>query len=325
MLNLFFVIIGIILLTFSAERFIESAAVIAKKHQISPVVIGLIIVGFGTSLPELVVSIVATLHGNLGLPIGNAIGSNITNIALVIGLTAIIKPISVHSNILKRELPLMLFALGIVYLLILNGQITRLNGVFMAGAMAGIIGIFYYFAQQPSLVNDAYIVEIDQEETKIAQKMGLRAATAWLLFGLIMLPISSEILVKGAVGLAVHFGVSEVIIGLTVVAFGTSLPELAASIISVIKNEPDIAVGNIIGSNLFNLLAVLGVPAIIQPLPVKSVVLARDYPVMLGLSLLFFLMCFGKPSRQIKRWHGIVLFILYMLYIASLCFDTAIK
>ena len=137
-----------------------------------------------------------------------------------------------------------------------------------------------------------------------------------------MLPVSSEILVKGAVGLAESFGVSEVIIGLTVVAFGTSLPELAASIISVLKNEPDIAVGNAIGSNLFNLLAVLGVPAIIHPLPVQPIVLMRDYPVMLGLSLLLVLMCFGRQEQQIKRWHGSVLLSLYLLYMSALCLDV---
>jgi len=324
MFNLFLIIIGIILLSWSAERFIEASAVLAKKKSVSPVVIGLVIVGFGTSLPELIVAVVAAIHGSLGLPIGNAVGSNITNIGLVIGVTAIILPMRVQSNILKREFPLMLIVLIAIFFLFNDGLIGRIDGIVMVLAMVGIIIGLVLMSRRKSLVHDPYIEEIDLEESLLAKKMGLKASMMWLMFGIVLMPISSELLVKGAVGIATRFGVSDVIIGLTIVAFGTSLPELAASVISAIKNEPDIAVGNIIGSNLFNLLGVLGVPAIMHPLPVAHTVLVRDYPVMFGLSLLLFLMCFGKKENKIQRWHGVALFSIYVVYITSLCVDVFI-
>lgn len=321
MVNVLLVIIGIILLFLSAERFIESVAMFAKKISISPVVIGLIIVGFGTSLPELIVSVIATLHGNLGLPIGNAVGSNITNIGLVVGATVLILPLSVQSIILKREFPLMLLVLIGIFFLFNDGLINRLDGIIMVFLMVLIILALYFLGKNNKLMQDPLIEELNREDVSITQKMSVKKGIFWLLFGIILMPISSELLVKGASGIAKNLGVSEVVIGLSVVAFGTSLPELAASIISAIKKEPDIALGNIIGSNLFNLLAVLGLPAIIHPLPVQHIVLMRDYPVMFGLSILLFLMCFGKKEHKIKRWHGFVLFALYLIYIGSLYFN----
>lgn len=316
--NIGLIILGVILLSWSAERFIASVAILAKRWGIAPLMIGIIIVGFGTSLPELIVSIIAATQGSLGLPLGNAIGSNITNIGLVIGVTALVKPLAVQSTLLKREFPVLFIAIFIVGCVFYRGQISRIDGAIMVSAMAAIIFWFAYLSQKKSYNQDIYIQQVHQEERMVELSAHRYWPIAWAIFGLIMLPVSSEILVHGAVGLAQSLGVSDVLIGLSVVAIGTSLPELAAALMSIAKNEPEIAIGNILGSNLFNLLAVLGVPAIIHPLPVNSVILHRDYPIVLGLSFILFLMCFGKGMGLIKRWHGLSLCIIYVAYICAL-------
>lgn len=322
LINISQLIIGIILLTWSGERFIEASALCAKRLNVSPLFIGLVIVGFGTSSPELIVSSIAAVKGNLGIAVGNAIGSNITNIALVIGLTAMIKPLSVHSNILKREFPILLAAMFVVFFLFYEGSITRVEGILMCFAMLTIIYGFYLVSRNRPRIEDAFIKELKQQEKELEKRMSKNKMIFWLIAGLILLISSADILVRGATGIAAAFGVSQVVIGLTVVAFGTSLPELVATIMSVLKNEPDLAVGNVIGSNLFNLLMVLGVPAIIHPLPVDKIVLYRDYPVMLGLTVILFLMCFGKGKGLIKRWHGLGLLLIYIAYMTALGINT---
>lgn len=316
--NIGLVILGIALLCFSAERFIASVAVLAKRWGIPSLIIGIIIVGFGTSLPELVVSIIAATQGSLGLPLGNAIGSNITNIGLVIGVTAMVKPLAVQSTLLKREFPVLFIAILMVGYVFYQGIITRLDGMMMVLTMLLIILGFIYLSQRKVYDADIYIQQVHQEEQTIEQSINMPWPIIWVIFGLIMLPTSSEILVHGAVGLAKSLGVSDVLIGLSVVAVGTSLPELAAALVSIAKQEPEIAVGNILGSNLFNLLAVLGVPAMIHPLPVNAIILYRDYPIVVGLSVILFLMCFGKGMGLIKRWHGVGLCLIYATYIGAL-------
>jgi len=318
LINIIQLVIGIALLAFSGERFIEASALLAKRLNVSPLIIGLVIVGFGTSAPELIVSTIAAIYGNYGIAVGNAIGSNITNVALVIGLTALVKPLAVQSNILKREFPILFAAMLAVFYLFYEGVISRADGVLMCFGMAIIIYGFYLASRNKPNEQDALTKEIIEQDQMLAKKMSHKKMIFWLIFGLILLPVSADILVRGATGIAAFFGVSQVVIGLTVVAFGTSLPELAATIISALKDEPDIAVGNVIGSNLFNLLMVLGVPAIIHPLPIDKTVLYRDYPVMVGLSVILFLMCFGKGKGLIKRWHGLGLVAIYVVYIVSL-------
>ena len=322
LINLGQLIIGIILLAWSGERFIEASALLAKRFNVPSIFIGLVIVGFGTSSPELIVSTLAVVKGNLGIAVGNAIGSNIANVALVIGLTAMVKPLSVNSNILKREFPILLAAMFVVFFLFYEGSISRVEGILMCFAMLTIIYGFYLASRNKPKVVDVLTQELKQQEQEFAKRMSKNKMIFWLIAGLILLISSADILVRGAIGIATALGVNQVVIGLTVVAFGTSLPELVATVASVLKNEPDIAVGNVIGSNLFNLLMVLGVPAIIHPLPVDKIVLYRDYPVMLGLTVILFLMCFGKGKGLIKRWHGAGLFIIYIVYIAALALNT---
>jgi len=304
---------GLALLTWSADRFVEGAAGLARAMGISSLIIGLTIVAFGTSAPEMLVSAVAAWQGNSGIAIGNAIGSNIANMALVLGVTALIAPLTVHSSTLNREFPLMLAVMVAVMLLLWNGMLGRVDGIILLVGMAALVAWTVHLARG-SAADDPLLVEYNEEIPAAMPK-----ARAWglLLLGLVLLLISSKVLVWGAVGMARTFGVSDLVIGLTIIAVGTSLPELAASIMAARKNEHDIAVGNVVGSNLFNILAVLGIAGTISPTPVEPMVLVRDFPLMLGLSVVLYLMARGfnrKGVGTIQRWAGLVLVTTFLAY-----------
>ncbi|MAT85261.1 MAG: calcium/sodium antiporter [Gammaproteobacteria bacterium] len=303
-LTLLSLVVGLVLLIASAERFIYGAAALARNLRVSALVVGVVIVGFGTSAPEMLVSSLAAWQGNPGLAIGNAIGSNITNIALILGIAAIIRPLTVNSTVLHRELPILLAAVVIGWLLLSNGRIDRVDGLLLLLAFAAII---YWML---SVVRQGRAAGIDPLAAAPEQRGGVSnlRAIAWLAVGLVVLLASSRLLVWAAVDLAELFGVSDLVIGLTVVAVGTSLPELAASITAAIKREDDLAVGNVVGSNTFNTLAVLGIPGVIAPGPFDPVVLSRDVPVMVVLTLALFAMCYGFGSNgRVNRWEGSLL------------------
>ncbi len=310
------VILGLAMLVWSADRFVEGSAATARHFGMPPLLIGMVVVGFGTSAPEMVVSALAAWQGKSGIALGNAYGSNITNIALILGVTALISPIAVHSQVLRKELPILTAVTALAAWQLSDGVITRADAALLLAVFAGLMAwtIWQGLRQQ----NDALGSEIEQELA--AHAMPVRRAVFCLALGLILLIISSRILVWGAVEIAEGLGVSDLIIGLTVVAVGTSLPELASSIIAARRGEHDIALGNILGSNLFNTLAVVGVAAAIQPLSVGAEVLDRDMLVMAALTLSLFAIGYGwrQSGGRISRSKGGLLLAAYLAYTAYL-------
>ena len=301
------VIVGFVLLVWGADRFVAGAAATARNLGVSPLIIGLTIVGFGTSAPEMLVSGVAAWQGNPGLGIGNAIGSNITNIGLVLGATALVYPLSVHSRVLSREFPILFAVTLFAVVLLLDLDFSRFDGVLLLLGM----GVMLYWMVATGLrsreenLDAAADPMADEYDAEIPSDMSTGRAAGWLLVGLLVLLGSSKLLVWGAVGIAQAFGVSDLVIGLTIVAIGTSLPELAASVVGALRDEHDVAIGNIIGSNMFNLLAVLGLAGAIHPSAVDAAVLSRDIPVLVGLTIALFATAYGfRGDGKITRVEG---------------------
>lgn len=311
------IVAGLALLVWSADRFVEGAASAARHVGMPPLLIGMVIVGFGTSAPEMMVSGLAAAQGNGGIALGNAYGSNITNIALILGITALISPIAVHSQVLRKELPILTAVTLFAIVLLLDSQVSRLDGVLLLLAFAGLMA----WTIRQSLRNreDAFAEEISQELA--AHAMPLKHALFWVVVGLLVLIASSRLLVWGAVDIATALGISDLIIGLTVVAVGTSLPELASSIIAARRNEHDIALGNILGSNLFNTLAVVGIAGSIAPLASTTELLYRDVAVMSVLTVSLFVFGYGfRGPGRINRIEGgllVTAYIGYTLYLVA--------
>lgn len=312
---------GFLLLIWSADRFVIGASGIALNFGVSPLVIGLTIVGFGTSAPEMIVSGVAAYEGTPNLAVGNALGSNITNIALVLGITALVTPLMVHSKILKREYPIMFMIMILAWGLLWDGELSPTDGyILILGMFALMAFITLMGLHEKKQLNEKDPLDEEFNE-EIPRDMSTSAAFFWLFLGLIILLVSSRLLIWGAVNIAHAFHISDLVIGLTIVAIGTSLPELAASITSALKGEHEIAIGNIIGSNMFNLLGVLGIPAIMTGalfdlnITLDPSVLNRDYPVMMALSILLFVFAYGfKGKGRLNRLEGGVLLMCYMAY-----------
>lgn len=314
------ILAGLALLVWSADRFVEGSAAAAGHFGMPPLLIGMVVVGFGTSAPEMVVSALAATQGNPGLALGNAYGSNITNIALILGITAVIAPIAVHSQVMRKELPILALVTLAAAWLLFDGELSRLDAAGLLILFALLLGWSIWSGIRKT--DDTFATEMDAELT--AHAMPIRKAVVWLLVGLILLIISSRILVWGAVDLATRFGVSDLVIGLTIVAIGTSLPELASSIIAARKGEHDLALGNILGSNLFNTLAVVGIAGSIAPMAVADEVLMRDIPVMVGLTLALFVLGYGfRGPGRINRLEGgglLAVFIGYTVYLLTTAF-----
>lgn len=303
------IIAGLILLVWSADKFVEGSATTASHFGMPPLLIGMVVVGFGTSAPEMAVSALAASQGNPGLALGNAYGSNITNIALILGITALLAPIAVHSQVMRKELPILILVTAFAGWQLWDGDLSRMDAIGLMLAFVLLIGwSIYQGLRQP---DDALATEMTEE----VNAMPVRKAILWLVVGLLLLIISSRILVWGAVDLATTFGISDLAIGLTIVAVGTSLPELASSIIAARKGEHDLALGNILGSNLFNTLAVVGIAGLIAPMPVAPEVLTRDFPVMAALTLVLFAMCYGfRGPGRINRFEGSALLLAFVAY-----------
>ncbi|MCQ8104280.1 calcium/sodium antiporter [Methylomonas sp. SURF-2] len=311
-LPILMIVLGLIILVWSADLFVEGAAAIARHLGMSPLLIGMLVVGFGTSAPELSVSALSALQGNPGLALGNGYGSNITNIALILGVTAIISPIAVHSQILKKELPILLLVTLFAFAQLHDGEFSRLDGVLELILFAGVMA---WMTVQGMKQHRADSFEQEIEAELDAHAMSAFQAWLWLIAGLVLLVVSSRMLVWGAVSIATDLGVSDLIIGLTVVAIGTSLPELASSVMAARKGEHDLAVGNIIGSNLFNTLAVVGVAGAIQPMTIPAEIISRDWPLMTLLTLALFAMAYDRNGNgSINRWEGGILLATYTAY-----------
>ena len=314
-------LIGLTLLVWSSDVFIDGAASTAIHLTISPLVIGVVVLGFGTSMPEVVVAALASLENSPSLAIGNAVGSNIANIGLVLGMTALIAPVIVKSSLLKRELPVLLAISIGAFLLMLDGKLDEIDGLIL---IIALVAVMVWMIKVNKTVDPAD--PIATETTQAIENhpsLTLKKALLFLAGGLIILMISAKMMVWGAVEIAVFFEVPEVIIGLTIIAIGTSLPELAAAISAARKGEADLMVGNIIGSNLFNLLAVLAVPAILSPSLIDKELLSIDMMVMLGFTLAMLLLALPiRGKAAITASKGLLLTFVFVAYLVSLYFRS---
>ena len=310
-------VLGLALLVPAAGRFVEGAAATARILGISPLVVGLIIIGPGTSSPEILVSAIAAWDGHSGLAIGNAVGSNIVNIALVLGVAALVRPLSVHSSLLRRELPIPLLAALFALMLLLDGTLDRLDGIVLLTGFAVLVyGTLRLALRDRDQANaDPMLTEYSAEMPPV---MSTGRAMFWMCAGLTLLLVSARVLEWSAVRIAEFWGMSDLVIGLTIVSIGTGLPELATAISAVRKGEHDIAIGNVIGSNTFNILAVMGIAGTIQPGSFTPEVLTRDFPVMIGLTLALFAMVYGfRGEGNINRFEGMVLLISFVVYLIA--------
>jgi cation:H+ antiporter len=304
-----FILIGMVLLYFGGEFLVKNAVTLARSWGVSTMVVGLTVVAFGTSSPELAASLAAALQGSPEIAVGNVIGSNIFNILGILGLTSVIAVIKVQSQFIVREVPVLLAVTVLSILLLLDGSLGRLEGLIFVLLLGAYIW-FLYFASQKDRV-----LEAEMKEAYTDGKATWRTYLGVVL-GLVLLGVGARVLVLGAVGVARGFGVSELVIGLTVVALGTSLPEVAASVIAALKKEPDIALGNVIGSNIFNILCIMGITALVSPIGVSWGAIARDVWVMLGVSVL--LVPFLLTGRRLSRLEGVIFLAIYMGYVAVL-------
>ncbi|MBN2231918.1 MAG: calcium/sodium antiporter [Deltaproteobacteria bacterium] len=313
-------IFGLALLIWSADRFVDGAAATARFLGMPPLLIGMVVVGFGTSAPEMLVSALAALQSNPGIALGNAYGSNISNIALILGITAMVQPISVQSRILRTELPLLAAVTLLAALQLADGSLSRFDAWVLLIVFSALMG--WSIRQGRRRGGDPLGSEIEEKLTEHPVSRGkalLRLAT-----GLVLLVAASRMLVWGAVIIARGLGISDLVIGLTVVAVGTSLPELASSIAAARKGEHDIALGNVLGSNLFNTLAVVGIAGVIHPMSVAPEVLWRDMPAVGLLTLSLFVLGYRRDGAggNINRREGGLLLAAYCGYNALLLYTT---
>jgi len=295
------IVVGVALLIWGADRFVEGAASVAKNLRVPPMVIGLTIVSLGTSLPEMIVSAMAALDGNRDLGIGNVLGSNIANIGLVLGVTAMIIPLTVTSMTLRREMPVLFMVTLLAFTLMADGVLSLGDGIILAVALVLLLTWITMLGLRDR--HDPLVAEFTES---IPDQMSMGLSLMWFVIGLVLLIASSRMVVWGAVEIAHYLGVSDLVIGLTIVAIGTSLPELVASLVSALKGEADMAIGNVIGSNMFNMLAVLAMPALSHPGAFASDALMRDFPIMIGFTVARFAVSSGlkKQGGIINRFEG---------------------
>nr|WP_255633375.1 calcium/sodium antiporter [Demequina sp. TTPB684] len=306
---------GLAALAWSADRFVEGAAAVARYLGMAPLLVGMLVIGFGTSAPELVVSAFAAAEGAPEIALGNAIGSNIANIGLILGVTALLTPVLVHRGILRKELPVLLGVTALAGGLMLDGRLSRADAVVLVALLVALIA---WSIWQSRKAGDDLLAD-DVEAEVVAHHLSRRAAWTWLAVGLFLLVLSSRLLVWGAVGIAERLGWSDLVIGLTVVAIGTSAPELASSIAAARKGENDLALGNVIGSNLFNTLGVIGLAGLIAPAAVSPGLIARDLPVVFGLTAALVVFAVWPLGRgRITRIEAGLLLIAFSIYMVAL-------
>lgn len=311
------ILVGLVILVWSADRFVFGAAATARQFGMSPLLIGMTIVSLGTSAPEIFVSATASLDGAGTLAIGNAIGSNITNIGLVLGITALMAPLPIQGKMLKKEIPILLLVTVIAGLVLQDLEITFIDGLILLACL--VVTLFWLFNES----SEQGIGGLDEEEANEIEHTSTAKAIFWLVVGLVLLMVSAKLLVWGAVDVARYFGISELVIGLTIVAIGTSLPELAASIASALKGHHDIAIGNVVGSNIFNLLAVLPIPGLVATTQIESSVLWRDYGTMLGMTVLLIgCVYLFRRSGKVGRGAGVLMLAGYCSYLGLLLVQT---
>ncbi|MEZ8186552.1 calcium/sodium antiporter [Shewanella sp. 5S214] len=311
LVNILMLVVGLAVLVWSADRFVYGAAAFARNLGLPPMLIGLTIVAMGSSAPEMFVAATASMDDMRDTAIGNVLGSNIANITLILGLTALLGAISVGSQTLKREIPIMLAATVFAGFTLHDNVLTRVEGIMLLVTLLGLMGYFIWQATHDK-TTDSLDTEMDSE---IPKDVPTFHAIIWLTVGIILLPLSAGWMVDGAVGIAKFYGLSDLVIGLTIIAVGTSLPELAACIAGVLKKEHDLVIGNIVGSNLFNILAVLALPGLISPGEIDTSASGRDFYMVLGTSAaLAVLVLSSGAKQQLTRWHGTLLLITFIAY-----------
>lgn len=318
-----FIVVGLAGLAYSADKFVDGASNLSLNLNVSPIIVGVIIVGIGTSAPEILVSASSAMDGKAQLALGNAIGSNIANIAFIIGFTAMLMMIRVSRQLIKKEFLLMIGTTILGAFLISDGQLTRFDGFLL---LFTFVFVLYYLIGNAKESQKSIKKEQEknnkevQEETQTPKaEMGIKKSVLVTIIGMIALVGFSQLLVHGAVEVATFFGVSELVIGLTILAIGTSLPELSASLAAVRKNSPDLAIGNVLGSNIFNIVAVLSVASLIQPFAVEESVLTRDLPLLIALSFAFIIVSFSaKGDGKINRFEGFMFLSVFIGYLVML-------
>lgn len=309
--SIFLIVAGLVVLTVGAELLVRGGASVALRLGITPLVIGLTIVAFGTGSPEFVVSLEAALKGSSGIALGNVIGSNISNLALILGCAALIAPMAVKAEILRREMPILMAVTAFLCIMMWDGVISRIDGALLTiGAVAYTVGAYIV-----SRTKEDAEVEAEYDEAVKPSGRAVWLDAIFILAGLGALIFGANILVDGAIDIAQVIGLSEAVIGLTIVAIGTSLPELATSVVASYRGEADISFGNVIGSNVFNILAVLGIAAMISPIPTEGI-RSLDVGVFLGSVILVWAML-GR-RYLIDRFEGIILVLGYVIYIVTL-------
>ena len=311
--NILTLIVSFIALLWAANHLVTGASGLAAHFKISPLIIGLTVVAIGTCIPELTLSILSSINNKNDLTIGNAIGSNIANIGLVLGVTILIKPQSLDYNTLKKAYPILIIAMLFVYSLIMNGYLGRIDGCLLLLACIALISTFIYLASRSALQDPFF----NAFKTAMIASRSLKANCFNIILGLLILPVSARSLITVSTELASSFGVSELTIGLTILAIGTTLPELATAIMAAFKQEEEMAIGIILGANTYNLLLILAFPAIINPNKISTLVLQRDMPVMMSLTLLLLFLNYNY-KKTLSSWHGGILLLIYICYISSI-------
>ena len=309
-------ILSLIALLWSANHLVSGASGVGQHYKLPPLLIGLTLVALGTSTPEIMIAIRASWEGLNDIAIGNAIGTNIANIGLVLGLTALLKPLKINSTLMRREFPLLFLVMLFTYSIMLNGYLNILDGCLFLIACVSLILYFIYITRKYRPAKGF--------ELASSSKRSFQLHILSLVIGLIVLPISARYLVHSCVDIGHLLGISDLVMGLTVIAIGTCLPELVTSIVAAVKGADDIAIGNILGSNMFNLLAVMIFPSLIHPAPISNAVLWRDIPVMFITTLILLWINYYNKKR-IARWHGGILVLVYCCYIVSLIISAKVR
>ncbi|SFN26395.1 cation:H+ antiporter [Izhakiella capsodis] len=314
-------VIGLVLLAYGADRLVFSASILCRSLGIPPLIIGMTVVGIGTSLPEFIVSLSAANHGQLDMSVGTALGSNIINILLILGGAALIHPLTVQSNLIRREIPLMLLVTLLSGFLLFDNELSRVDGLLLIIMALAYLLVVIHIAKRAAHNNSDTLPREQLAELPLGDTSNT-VAFLWLAVALIMLPVATNMVIDNATVVADYLGVSELIIGLTIISVGTSLPELATVIAGALKGEDDIAIGNLIGSNIYNIAIVLGVPTLLHPGSIDSDAFDRDYWIMLGVSAVFTLICLQR-RRRIGRVTGSLLLCSFLLWVVLLYFSPS--
>jgi len=308
LLNVLLLCLGVGILYIGAEWLVRGSSRLATSLGISPIVVGLTVVSFGTSAPELVVALIAALNDNPDLAMGNVMGSNLANLGLILGLTALIRPMKVASRVAKREIPIMLFLTLLLFPLVADGRLVFVEGAILFALLLLYLGFVNRFASSDSVVVGEEFEKFAEAESAFMDR-GALVHIGLVLAGSAGLVTGGSAIVQSAEFIALEFGISDVVIGLTLVAIGTSLPELATAVVAAMRDEADIAVGNIIGSNIFNIAAILGITSMVTPIAVSGDILTRELPAVLAISLL--VLPLTKTGLRVHRWEGAVLLVAY--------------